>query len=81
MKKNGLVGLGRSLVSLGRAEAPDEGRGECGEILTCVLQSPVFTDGSWWFQVGPVMKQHLHGWGLYLGRTIGNDIQKILHRV
>lgn len=57
------------------------GGGECGEILTCVLQPPVFTDGSWGLQVGPVMKQHLHGWGLYLGRAIGNDIQKILHTV
>lgn len=51
------------------------------EGLTCVLQPPVFTDGSWWLQVGPVMKQHLHGWGLYLGGAVGNDIEKILRTV
>lgn len=42
--------------------------------LTCVLQPSVFTDGSWWLQVGPVMKQHLHSWRLYLGWAIGYDV-------
>lgn len=49
------------------------------ERLTCVLQPPVFTDGSWWLQVGPVMKEHLHSWRFYLGWSIGYDIEEILH--